>query len=387
MCLPPQSDCVVVGASFAGLACAHALASAGLQVTVLEKKASSGEKLHTTGIIVKDAIDQVALLDGLPQELVRRIDGVRLYAPSMSSVDLSAPGYYFLATDTPRVMDWLAARAEAAGARIAYQTSFSQATRSRNGFDLGAAGTARYLVGADGPTSRVAKALGLGQNSQFLFGVEHEYAGVEIAQPNKLHCFVDRRLAPGYIGWIVAGVDTVQVGLARRLGSHQSMENAVMAAFLDKIAAICDFRRLRPVSVRAGMIPCGGLVRPVAGPRVLLVGDAAGMVSPVTAGGIHTALKHGLAAGHAIATYLNGRAEDPSGWFVRSYPRFRTKRVLRFLFDHFQSDTLFNWLLGTTPVRVAAGIVYFHHKSAFYPTAIGVARPHPESRDEISDGR
>ncbi len=66
-------DCAVVGASFAGLACANALARAGMRVTVLEKKSDAGEKLHTTGIIVKDAIDQVALLDGLPADLVRRI--------------------------------------------------------------------------------------------------------------------------------------------------------------------------------------------------------------------------------------------------------------------------------------------------------------------------
>src|SRR4030095_1585376 len=120
-----------------------------------------------------------------------------------------------------------------------------------------------------------------------------------------------------------------------------------MAAFLEKIAPIADFRRLKPVGVRAGMIPCGGLVSPLAARRVLLVGDAAGMVSPLTAGGIHTALRHGLAAGFAVADYLNGKAEDPSVSFVRSYPRFRTKRVLRFLFDHLQSDIAFNLLLGT----------------------------------------
>src|ERR1700756_4353199 len=49
-------DLLVVGASFAGLACARAAALAGLRVMVLEKKAPPGSKLHTTGIIVKDAV-------------------------------------------------------------------------------------------------------------------------------------------------------------------------------------------------------------------------------------------------------------------------------------------------------------------------------------------
>jgi flavin-dependent dehydrogenase len=294
---------------------------------------------------------------------------VRLYAPNLRYVDLVAPGYYFLATDTPQVMRWLAAQAEHAGARIAYRSPFRQAERIQSGFDLDGVGTTRFLVGADGPGSRVAKVLRLGENETFLFGVEHEYARAEIAEPDKLHCFVDRRVAPGYIAWVVAGVGVVQVGLARRVHEDQPTAGATMEAFLQKIAPLFDFRGMRPASVRAGMIPCGGVVRPVAAQRVLLVGDAAGMVSPLTAGGIHTALKHGLAAGHAIADYLNGKTEDPSGWFVRSYPRFRTKRLLRFLLDHFQSDALFNLLLGTRPMRMAAGVVYFHHKGVFDPAA------------------
>lgn len=363
----PQADCVVVGASFAGLACASVLARAGMRVSVLEKKADPGEKLHTTGIIVKDAVDQIALLDGLPPEFVHRINGVRLYAPNLRHVDLAAPGYYFLATDTPRVMRWLAERAEQAGARIAWRNSFGRAERIPGGFDLGDAGTTRFLVGADGPGSRVAKTLGLGQNTKFLFGLEHEYEGVEMAEPDKMHCFIDRRLAPGYIAWVVAGVGIVQVGLARRVGDNQSAAPAAMAAFLEKIAPLFDFRRLRPVAIRAGKIPCGGIVHPVAAERVLLVGDAAGMVSPLTAGGIHTALKHGMAGGQAIASFLDGKSDDPSGAFVRTYPPFRAKRLLRYLFDHFQSDTLFNLLLGTKPMRAAAGIVYFHRKGVFNP--------------------
>src|SRR5687767_7057782 len=104
------------------------------------------------------------------------------------------------------------------------------------------------------------------------------------------------------------------------------------------------------------------------------------MVSPVTAGGIHTALKHGLAAGHAIADYLTGKREDPSRWFVQSYPKFRVKRLLRFAFDRFQSDTLFNLALRTKLLRTAAGIVYFHHKGVFDPASAESGRSaQPES--------
>jgi len=363
-----DSDCVVVGASFAGLASALALARAGLRVTVLEKKTDPGAKLHTTGIIVKDAVDQIALLDTLPVSLVRRVSGVRLYAPNLRYVDLEAPGYYFLATDTPAVMRWLASEAERAGTAIAYGKVFTDARRLQSGFEVDGFGTTRFLIGADGPRSRVAAALGLGASRRFLAGVEYEYAGVALAASDKLHCFVDRRLARGYIGWVFAGVGGVQAGLARRLDGRGTFKpDKAMHGFLAKIAPVIELRGVAPSAVRAGLIPCGGVVAPVAVSRALLVGDAAGMVSPVTAGGIHTALKHGFAAGNAVADFLDGRADDPSGWFVRSYPKFRIKRLLRFLFDHFQSDLAFNWLLATWPMRSAASIVYFHHKGVFDP--------------------
>jgi digeranylgeranylglycerophospholipid reductase len=360
-------DCIVVGASFAGLACAAALAESGAKVTVIERKAAAGDKLHTTGILVRDVVDQVPLLDGLPDTLVRRVDGVRLYAPNMRHVDLDAPGYYFLATDTPGLMNWLAGKAQQAGASMRWNTLYSGAQRLSSGFDLGGdIGSTRYLVGADGPRSSVARSMGLGQNTRFLEGIEHEFVGAPIGESGRLHCFIDKRLMPGYIGWVVQGVGATQVGLARRQHGRQqdhadSLKRA-MASFLGKIAPLFDFRGLAPASVRAGLIPCGGVVRPAAAQRVLLVGDAAGMVSPVTAGGIHMALRHGLLTGHAIADFLSGRGPDPVEHLAQTYPSFRLKRLLRLLFDHFQTDWSFNLLLATRPVREAASMVYFHRR-------------------------
>jgi flavin-dependent dehydrogenase len=225
-------------------------------------------------------------------------------------------------------MRWLAGRAVQAGAELRCGVGFREARAVPGGFELGASlGRTRFLVGADGPRSNVARVLRLGRNRQFLAGLEHEYQGLSLSEPGFLHCFIDRQLMPGYIGWMVQGVHGVQVGLARSLrGSRSSDVKVAMAKMLVKVAGVADFRAWRPDSIRAGLIPCGGLVDPLAMPRALLVGDAAGLVSPVTAGGIHTALVHGLAAGRAVAEFLHGRGGDPQRSFVRSYPRFRLKR-------------------------------------------------------------
>src|SRR5690606_37684802 len=75
-------DIVIVGASFAGAACAIAAAQRGLRVCVLERKRDPGDKLGTTGIIVKEAAEHT-LLHRLPAHVTRRIEAVRLYAPSL----------------------------------------------------------------------------------------------------------------------------------------------------------------------------------------------------------------------------------------------------------------------------------------------------------------
>jgi geranylgeranyl reductase family protein len=357
-----QTDCVVVGAGFAGLACATALARAGFHVRVLEKKGEAGERLHTTGVLVKEVVEQIALLDPVPPTMLRSIAGVRLYSPKRQSVDLRAPGYFFLATDTRGLLNWMAAQAQAAGAEIRYQALFRQARRLQAGWEVDGWGRCRYLVGADGPKSRVAQALALGCNREFLFGMEYEYRGLQGALPDYLHCFIDRQLAPGYLAWVVPGVESLQVGLARR-HHGRALAKQALSRFVAGLQPLLDLRGLVPSDVRAGFIPCGGLVNPTATSRALLVGDAAGMVSPLTAGGIHTALKHGSAAGHAIGEFLSGKSADPCGTFCTTYPRFLGKRVLRWLFDTLQNDWSVNLLLQSSLVRHLASQIFFHQRA------------------------
>ncbi|MEP6610119.1 MAG: NAD(P)/FAD-dependent oxidoreductase, partial [Burkholderiaceae bacterium] len=275
-----RADLLVVGASFAGVACAIAAARANLRVILIERKTDAGQKLHTTGIVVKEAADEIARIGPFPPELIRPIRGVRLYGSLLSSVALDSPGYFFLATDTPNLMRWLVEQATQAGVDVRLGTLFTGAREEAGSIAVDNVGSVRFIVGADGPTSKVARSFGLGVNREFLFGIEAELTGVHLTEPQRLHCFLDRRLAPGYIGWAFDGVGVTQIGLAAR--QRHGGEIVDLDAFLGKLAAVFDLSSMQITARRAGLIPVGGAVEPMAGNRVLLAGDAAGLVSPLT---------------------------------------------------------------------------------------------------------
>jgi flavin-dependent dehydrogenase len=338
-------DIHIVGAGFAGLACARAAARRGLRVLVTDRKRAPGERVHTTGLVVKEAAERWEI----PAALTRRVHGIRLYSPSLRTLDLASAGYYFLATDTPALMRWLAREAARSGAHV----RFGQPYRSGDG-----AGRARYVVGADGPRSRVARDFGLGINREFLAGIEAEYESVRGLDEDRLHCFLDGKLARGYIGWIVPGYNGVtQIGLACRRPQAPDLR-----AFLRKIAGFVDMSDARCLGFRGGLIPVGGAVSPIAAGNVLLIGDAAGLVSPLSAGGIHTALESGWAAAHAIADHVIEGGEAPAEALARTAPRFAAKRAMRALFDHGVPDAAFDALLSTRPFTALARSVYFHHR-------------------------
>lgn len=353
-------DAIVVGAGFAGLACARELATRGLRVCVIDRKRDLGERVHTTGILVQEACD-AACLAGLPPALTRAVPYVRLYAPSLRSVRLGAKDYRFYTTDTPGLMRWLGDRARDGGVELRLGRPFRDAVRTPTGWHVPGVGHARHLVGADGARSRVAQRLGLGRVEDFLYGVEYEFDGAALREPDALHCFVGKRFAPGYLGWVAQTPTGVQAGLARR---HRTGANSPpdVEGFLRHVAPMTGLPTgRRPDGIRAGLIPCGGPVRPWARDDVLLAGDAAGMVSPLTAGGIHAGLRHGAMIGRMLAHRLrNGAA--PAAPLPSAVPGFAVKRALRWVFDHAQFDAPVDLLLTTRPMRRAIEQLCFHRR-------------------------
>ena len=346
-------DLVIVGGSFAGLACARTAALRGLKVAVLDAKTEPGARVRTTGIVVKEASDDF----DLPARLMRKVRGVRLYAPDDRALDLHAPGYFFQTTDTAQVLRWMAGEAERAGAELMYGRRFETAMEYDGGVALPGMHT-RFLVGADGARSRVAELFNLSRNRHFLAGLEIECETLEAFDPRFLHCFADSRLAPGYIAWVAQGPGVTQIGLAATRPKKPDL-----GGLLRRLKTFCDVRTIKVRERRSGLIPAGGTLSNLGTRRTLLIGDAAGMVSPLTGGGIHTALHFGRRAAQFVSDHLDDRGPHPVTALKREAPRFLAKRMLRQVLDLAPPNPLINALLMTAPARAFAQRLYFHTRA------------------------
>jgi flavin-dependent dehydrogenase len=353
---PQAYDLVIAGASFAGLAAAKTAAMRGLKVAVLDIKPDAADRVATTGILVKETAEEF----DVPHSLTRRVHGVRLYAPNLKHVDLLAPGSFFLTTETGRLLTWLAQEAIRAGAHILWRTPFQGAVREDGRFIFSGVNiSARHILGADGARSAVARHFGLGLNRRFLLGAEAQFDRLDRADSRFLHCFLDSKLAPGYIAWVAPGPSTFHAGLAAGPGRRPHLQ-----AFLRKSEALFGFSGAKLIAHRTGRIPCGGLVQPWAAPGVTLIGDAAGMAPPATGGGIRFALHYGRRAAQLAAEHLLHFGPPPEIALAKGLPRFGLKHAMRLGLDLAPPNFLLSAAFGTPAMRWLAQHVYFRKRGS-----------------------
>lgn len=354
-----QFDAAVVGAGLAGLQAARLLGSRGLRVLLIDRKESIAAPIHTTGIFVRKSWEDFPLPE---EQLGRPIRDVYLYSPSLRRLHLVSE------RDEFRIgrMQWIhlsmleqCSRAGVRwlpGARVVACEPGRVTIARRNRRETC---SVRYIIGADGPRSLVARQFGLDRNSEFLVGLET----IMTTPPRRpaLHCYLDPRLAPGYIGWIAADGDTAHVGVA---GYWRQFDPSRALAMFQEHVNVAG----RPIERRGGLIPVNGILRRIANRHALLVGDAAGAVSPLTAGGLDGALRLSSFAAEVVAAYLDRgdpailRAYDGARFGTRFLARRWMRRILG-LASHALLAELAFAALATPPLRALARHVFFSRGS------------------------
>jgi flavin-dependent dehydrogenase len=273
--------------------------------------------------------------------------------------------------------------AAAAGVRIALATRY-EGRRDGEHLLAGPDGPvrvrARFLVGADGARSRVARELGLDRNRHLLVGAEEVFAVEDGSELPAFHCVLDPSLAPGYLAWVVNDGQHAHVGVA----GYPDRFPGGMRRALDRFAAtapgLSGAGRPERVERRGGPIPVGGLLRRIGCPDGLLVGDAAGAVSPLTAGGLDPCLRLSEHAADVLDAALRAGRPDPlagyDGAALRA--RFRGRLLLRHGLAQVRTPAVAAAafpLLRTPLGRAAARRVLFGDRS--FPDPAPVAVPVP----------
>ncbi|MBN1330209.1 MAG: NAD(P)/FAD-dependent oxidoreductase [Candidatus Heimdallarchaeota archaeon] len=311
--LSKQYDVIVVGSGPAGSTTARFIAREGFKVKILEAKSNVGIPVQCGEAIGKETINEILKI-GVPKNSIRtEITGFRVFSPSLKMINYQLPSGEGYIIDR-RIFDkelLIGAVLEGADIQLNTQVTSIKIDTEKGvrikGKEKGKEimDTASVVIGADGIYSKVARDAGLAKpiNPKDLdTSVGYEMVGVDIDEPTMLDLYMGNNVAPrGYIWLFPKGEHCANVGIGVGVGFGKKSVKEYLDDFIFKHPeAKKRFKNAKIIEERIGAIPVGGSLDRLATDRVLLVGDAARQVNPLTGGGI----AYGMEAGKMISDTL-----------------------------------------------------------------------------------
>jgi digeranylgeranylglycerophospholipid reductase len=301
----PTWDAVVVGGGPAGSTFARSLAKGGHRVAVVEEHPKVGYPVQCAGLVSQRVLD----LAGTSQMVLGAVHGATVLSPSLHEISFQAPEPRAFVIDRAKLDVLLANDAARAGAEYHTGLRFDgfrssagpvrtlELTRS-DGSKV--EWSTRLVVGADGVASAVARAARLRRRIEILPAFEAEIPGAS-PDPDRVEVYLGNEFAPGLFGWSIPDLSGgARVGIAATAGGTTAR------AFYDRLVRQIERRYGRrlpgPVAYSISGIPIGSLPR-FSADGVVLIGDAAAQVKPLSGGGIFTGMRAA-----AIAADVAGRA-------------------------------------------------------------------------------
>jgi len=306
-------DVVVVGAGPAGTTAAREAASRGASVLLLDRAKFPRDKPCGGGVTIRCANLLPFSIEPVVEDVVT---GARLKIGNGREVirDAKAPLTYM--TQRRRLDAFLAEQAQAAGTDFRDGEAVTNVERHADGTYLvttkgGTSVQTRVVIGADGANGVVGNRLGYEAAATAAVALEGNYPypdGVPDRWKHRvaLH-FGDY---PGGYGWVFPKGDHVNVGV----GGWKDATGTNVRDMLERVCQVYGFKVDELTNLRGHHLPMQrrGMVMAAGGSAV--VGDAAGLVDPLSGEGIYAALASGTAIGPVIEDYLAGRVKTLAGY-------------------------------------------------------------------------
>ncbi len=310
-----ETDILVVGAGPSGSLAAKEAALHGANVILIDRKSEIGSPKRCAEGVSKSGLAELGIQPD-PRWIARELDGVRLVSPNNTSVWLDnttipipEAGYILERKVFDKHMAMDAARA---GAKIMIKTHATSLERVDDGIIVKAQHIdeeieihAKIVIAADGPESRIGRMAGLKCNTpaeHMESCVQFEMAGVEMENNRDIALFFGSAAPGGYVWIFPKGDDIANVGI----GVLKSKTDKTAYEHLVEFIETCpETKNAQPVEINVGGDPVDGLMSDRVGDNILVVGDAAGFVNPLTGGGINSALESGVYAGIVAASAID----------------------------------------------------------------------------------
>ncbi|MFD3442334.1 geranylgeranyl reductase family protein [Streptomyces sp. NPDC058685] len=292
-------DVVVVGAGPAGASAAYAAAVAGRQVLLLEKAELPRYKTCGGGII---GPSRDSLPPGFELPLLDRVHAVTFSMNGRLARTRRSRRMLFGLINRPEFDAGLVEQAQKAGAVLRTGVTVSRveqhgpAVPDRRTVAVvtsdGETVLTRAVVGADGSASRIGAHVGV-KLDQVDLGLEAEIpVPASVAEDWAGRVLIDWGPMPGSYGWVFPKGETLTVGVISARG-----EGAATKRYLEDFIARLGLAGFEPSISSGHLTRCRSDDSPLSRGRVLVCGDAAGLLEPWTREGISFALRSGRLAG------------------------------------------------------------------------------------------
>jgi digeranylgeranylglycerophospholipid reductase len=341
-----EYDVVVVGAGPGGSTAARYAALGGAKTLLIEKRQEIGTHVRCGEGLARGLLDQAKIpIDRV--WIAAEMDGARIVSPGGFTFDVDEAragnevGYVIERDLFDRALAKLAGEA---GADVVVKTSATEIIKENGkivGLKLISKGDpvtvkCKIIIGADGYESQVGRWAGIDttiQPSDIMTCVQYRLTNIEIDP--KYTEFYAGSIAPGGYIWIFPkNANTANVGIG--LGAHIVKHGGEPKEYLDRwIANNPKMKNAQQLDMIAGGCSINAPLDSVVCDQVMLVGDAARMIDPMTGGGIAHACLSGMEAGKVAADAI--KKGDYSKEFFQTYEKAWRKELEEKLFRNWMA--------------------------------------------------